>query len=382
MYSLDDNEGSQMANTYIRSSNDYTVSAHSTFFNTYNADSTITKVYSYSSLTIDNMEEVLDKFHSEFGHRTKQELKTELRVYDKTWQCQTKDNVNQKIIPMTIGKHNFVFEFIGDSDSLSVVVLSDADNDDVHKFFDTTVKEFKRPADKVKENTFYTISHTQYGFDLDDLTIKGDMCANVEDLYDNYNENFQEADSVIKEAIDTNQRGLMLLHGVPGSGKTSFIRHLIVHGSDRKIVYVPTHLAGSISSPEFISFVKDQLTDTVLVIEDAEQVLIDRNDPDSHKSAVANILNMTDGILADALNILIVCTFNTDIENLDKALLRKGRLKLRYEFEELSEERANNLTMKLFGKKINKPSTLAEIYNLDYELIAPEEKKKHTMGFR
>ena len=64
---------------------------------------------------------------------------------------------------------------------------------------------------------------------------------------------------------------------------------------------------------------------SVLVIEDAERVISDRQGHGS-SAGVSNILNLTDGILGDCLNIQIIATFNMARERIDSALLRKGRL--------------------------------------------------------
>jgi len=118
------------------------------------------------------------------------------------------------------------------------------------------------------------------------------------------------------------------------------------------------------------------------VIEDAENVLIKR---DGHSSqAIANILNLTDGLLSDCVNIQIVATFNTPIQNIDEALLRKGRLIAKYEFTQLSKERTMLLSKKL-GAEVpwNTSSmpmgTLADIYNSADESFANKQTK---IGFK
>ncbi len=361
--------------------NDYTMSAHSVFSLLFGKEAIITKVFIYRSLSIDNVEEIVNDIMKLFDVNNEFIQETELKTFDDNWEYRLNDSVMQKIIPIVIDDNKFVLELLSDYESLSVVILSNAVNEGIYNYFTESIKKFKKPITEIKGNTFFTITACSYGgFDLENLSIKNDLLS-LDDLYDNYNEDFIKADEIIKEAISENYKGLILLHGIPGSGKTSYIKHLITHGSKRKIVYIPTHLTGSISSPEFISFVKEKLTNSVLVIEDAEQVLITRDDIESHKAAVSNILNMTDGILADALNLLIIGTFNTDMENIDEALLRKGRLKLQYKFDNLTTEKTNYLTNKLYGKTVDKAMTLADIYNLEYELIVPKKRVDRKIGY-
>ena len=52
---------------------------------------------------------------------------------------------------------------------------------------------------------------------------------------------------------------------------------------------------------------------------------------------------MTDGILANVINCKFICTFNTDLNNIDDAIKRKGRMKLKYEFKKLSHDKVKNI---------------------------------------
>jgi len=76
----------------------------------------------------------------------------------------------------------------------------------------------------------------------------------------------------------------------------------------------------------------------------------------------------------------IVCTFNTAIDKIDKALLRKGRITTNYKFEKLNVNKSNKLLEKL-GKDYTTDvaMTLAEIYNLEQK--DNSEKKERKIGF-
>ena len=93
------------------------------------------------------------------------------------------------------------------------------------------------------------------------------------------------------------------------------------------------------------------------------------------------MLNISDGLLADCLNVQVICSFNTDISKIDGALLRKGRLIAKYEFRELEIEKAQELSNKLgYSKTILVPTTLTSIYNQD-ERDFQETRKKNSIGF-
>jgi hypothetical protein len=113
-----------------------------------------------------------------------------------------------------------------------------------------------------------------------------------------------------------------------------------------------------------------------LIIEDAERVISDREGNGS-PAGVSNILNLTDGILGDCLSIQIVATFNMKREKIDQALLRKGRLIVEHKFSKLSAEESNKLLKHLEKDHIVEESMcLADIYNIDVELIKTANKSK------
>ena len=78
-----------------------------------------------------------------------------------------------------------------------------------------------------------------------------------------------------------------------------------------------------------------------MVLEDAEAVLIDRRDGD--RGAIANLLNISDGLLADFLKVKLLCTVNCPLDRLDPAVVRGGRLLAFREFVRMPRERAERV---------------------------------------
>lgn len=184
---------------------------------------------------------------------------------------------------------------------------------------------------------------------------------------------------IITKLSEEKGKGLVLLHGTPGTGKTSYIRYLCKH-LNKEIIFLPPYLAENIASPDFVPFLLER-TNSILIIEDAERIILNRESSESSRQGVSNILNMTDGILSDILSIQIIATFNTIREKIDKALLRKGRLIAEHKFDLLSVDSSNKLLRHLnkdYQTKV--PMSLTDIYNIEEELLVVGETKS-SIGF-
>ena len=113
------------------------------------------------------------------------------------------------------------------------------------------------------------------------------------------------------------------MHGIYGSGKTYYLRYLI-NQIDRKFIYLPVSLIRDLNSPQFLPFISRH-PNSIIILEDCESALVPRATGTYYTSAISNLLNLGDGLLSDALQINIICTFNTGIKRIDDAILKKGR---------------------------------------------------------
>lgn len=177
--------------------------------------------------------------------------------------------------------------------------------------------------------------------------------------------------------IKSNKAGLMLLTGLPGTGKTSLIKYLTQENQDIKFVFINNSNLDILSNPRFAEFAISNLSDSVIILEDCEKALLTR---DLNKGYdISTILNLTDGIIGDILNIKIIATLNT-VDKIDSALLRKGRLICKCDFKKLTVTQANNLSKKLNKvMNITDEISLCEIFNNEDNGIQTEQSK--TLGF-
>ena len=180
-------------------------------------------------------------------------------------------------------------------------------------------------------------------------------------ISENYNDDFLPVYNDLVKFVESNKSGIAILRGIVGSGKTSVIRNLITN-HPAKYILITTSMAEHLAQPTFMTFMQNN-KDSIFILEDCEQILVDRT-AGNYSCAITNILNTADGLMSDIFNIKFICTFNADISKIDKALLRKGRCFVNYEFKELSEDKTKVLLNRQ-GIELDsyKPMTLADIYN-------------------
>ena len=91
---------------------------------------------------------------------------------------------------------------------------------------------------------------------------------------------------------------------------------------------------------------------------------------------------MSDGLLGDGLNLKFICTFNAPLTTIDDAILRKGRMKVMYEFNDLSPEKTQKLA-KDIGVDIPQGESLplCDIYNYMSKNDYTDKNNKKTIGF-
>lgn len=228
------------------------------------------------------------------------------------------------------------------------------------------VKYFKEKED-LSGKKIEIIKSTSAGFDTMTIEIK------ETDLdYSNYNDDLKNFNDYTINKMQEDS-GIVILHGNPGTGKTYYLRSLIKQLKDKRFIYFPAYMTHRLSDPTIIDFILSN-NNSIFIIEDAEEVL---KKSDTRNTAVSNILNFGDGLIGDAANINFIFTFNMDIAEIDPAIVRKGRLISKYEFNELESNKKSALCKKL-GVSCNS-GILADIYNANSEDYG--KKEESLIGF-
>jgi hypothetical protein len=281
------------------------------------------------------------------------------------------------------GSANSMMFFFNENDQNFLVRLYKEDNSDYSNFIIMYSGEFPKKL----IDTFYSLNISiekrkkEIGVIVEqnnNLTVYYSPLTRCEFDADNYNDDLVKNHDLIVEELNSEKNGVHLFYGVPGTGKTSYISCL-TDLVDKNLIYIPSSIATMIDSPQFLQLLINN-TNSVFIIEDAEKIIVSRDE--NVNSPIAALLNLSDGLLGQTLKSQFICTFNTNLEKVDSALLRRGRLLSSHEFLPLTEIKAKKLAKKL-GKDYNEgETTLTDIYNSEIIKNTIINKIRTAIGFK
>lgn len=207
-----------------------------------------------------------------------------------------------------------------------------------------------------------------------------------EDLILHYGEDFGEWHRHFLAELGARHTGLTILRGEPGTGKTTYLRHLLYElRKTHRFYYLPLPAYSMLSSPLCVDFwmgenEKHASLKKIVVLEDAEALLAERHA--ENQESLSTLLNIGDGFLGDFLRMHVICTMNAPIGRLDPAVKRSGRLIAARQFERLSWLQAERLARaKGLDLKFRESYSLAEIYRSSSLAAQITKTDERRVGF-
>ncbi len=205
-------------------------------------------------------------------------------------------------------------------------------------------------------NNLNIISVTQNGLEIEPIESEFDL--------DNFGlyyskSTLKDINKLVKDMKNSN-KGLSVLYGDRGYGKTSVINY-IASKLDRIVIFIPNNMIDhTINNPEFRKFLK-RYDRPIIVIDDCEMLL---GEVYTRSNIVSNnLLQMVDGFLSDNLQVSVVTIFNVEDEDeIDHSLLDCNNLLRVIEFDELSSNESTELSEHLgHNRKYKNKSRVLDI---------------------
>lgn len=219
--------------------------------------------------------------------------------------------------------------------------------------------------DDPKKGMVFTLAKTMHGYTISHLGMAGSPIERG-----NYSKKVLAAyDHIVEDLNTENPCGrLIVLAGEPGSGKTYLIRSLLGSAPKAAFVLVPPHLVEELSGPDILPSLTAAKSDMngpiVLVLEDADNCLVPRDNKIGNMNAISQLLNLGDGILGSVLDIRIIASTNAAKVKMDPATRRPGRLCKYAAVDALEPMEASRALHRLTGqaRRYKNAATIATVY--------------------
>ncbi len=213
---------------------------------------------------------------------------------------------------------------------------------------------------QIESSNFFSVTLNQNGFELDWIQPKK---IEFDDFENYYNDNVYKNIKKLNRNLQKKSKGLNLVFGERGTGKSSIIHYLSKSIDDKKIIFIPNSLFElTFNNPEFRNFLKKN-NNSIIVLDDCEIFFNDLNLKSNIFSN--NLLQFIDGIDSDNFNLNFILIFNTNDESdIDEQLLSCNNLNQILEITSLKKSKIVNLCKSLGNKtKFEESTRLIDIIN-------------------
>lgn len=220
-----------------------------------------------------------------------------------------------------------------------------------------SIEEYKINFDE-DVSKFNTLSINKDRLTLEPLSV---FIDDIE-VDEKYNTDIIKSIKKLKKKIQKTNKGLSIFFGERGTGKTEMMKSLSIE-LEKMVLFIPSNtLDLTINNPDFRNILH-QHQNLLIVIDDCEFFTNSQFSKMNYLSN--NILQLTDSLISDSLNLQFLLIFNEDnIEEIDETLLDCNNLLDIIEFKKLKAEIATDLSKTLgFNKKYKTSQRLVDIFN-------------------
>lgn len=201
------------------------------------------------------------------------------------------------------------------------------------------------------------------------LRLKAIGKPGIDLVKDNYsNDVIEDYNYIVSQMNKSNPFGrFVIINGDTGTGKTHLVKSFLNSFDLKRVkfIYFPAELLRSIDFSILMEVFSESMhkSSIILVIEDADECLVSRQG--DNISVISKLLNFADGFIGSLLDIRVIATTNAKKLEIDKALLRPGRLCKQMEVKLLTVEQGNKVYYRETGdseKPFTNSVSLAEVY--------------------
>lgn len=176
--------------------------------------------------------------------------------------------------------------------------------------------------DSESEQNVFTITLGQTGLELDPIE---EVNLDFDNIECHYNDEVMKQINKLSKKIKKSNKGLSIIHGERGTGKTSLIHYMNQKIKDKKIIFIPpTFFDSTINHPDFKSFLKKN-KNSIIFLDDCEIYFSELYS----KSNIFtnNLLQLVDGFDSDQLGVNLILILNCEKESdIDPHLIESNNL--------------------------------------------------------